>query len=232
MVIHALVESGRVSVLETQLANETTLAPQFLFTAVVTRLDEGPDVGVGARLGLFGALYSRTLGINARASRANAVVLIRVCDGLTGHILTSQRGEASARGAGFGVDTVSLESEIDLARFQRSSVGKALRCAVERAVSRALAELDRRPWEARIVEIERGRLFIDAGTVDGLKPGDQLTVVRVTKVVVDPETATRFGVLTQPVGRVVVVKVADTVCEARAVEGASFQEGDLVQEPR
>jgi hypothetical protein len=220
---------------ETEAAQQTSLAsPQLFIQAIVSHLDERKGWSIGWEIENFRKLIPK-LGGDFGPTKAKAVVFVRGFDP-QGNLLTSQRAEGSGAGRKLVVGAYphlfSGDSRIGIEQFKESSVGRALQQAVEKGVKKAVAQLNQRPWEARIAAVEGEQIFLNAGAAEGLRAGDQFIVARVTRTITDPGSGAVLEQLTEPVGRVEVVKVFEHTCVARALQGESFKQGDLAREAR
>ncbi len=86
-------------------------------------------------------------------------------------------------------------------------------------------------WSCRIVKIEGGRVFLNAGRLTGLQPGDRLRVFARGKEVSDPITGRSLGFATGDMKGELVIKNLFSVdaAEAEIVSGAGMEIGDTVK---
>jgi curli biogenesis system outer membrane secretion channel CsgG len=247
ILVDVLVKSGRLLVVEREgvqsLNVEAGLGKQarpilaeFLAHVAVTRLEEGSGFGFGVGSSWQGWLQGVGIGGNAGFTKATVEVLVRVYDTATGRILTSQQGQGSARGTRFGLggsvfrQSDALRShDFNLASFQQTSVGKALRAALEKAVKQVIPELERVARETRVLDVEGDVLYFNAGSAGDLKAGDQFYVLRRTKTFTDPHNGAPLGTMHEVAARIQVERVlGEHLCRARVLEGRALAAGDVV----
>lgn len=86
-------------------------------------------------------------------------------------------------------------------------------------------------WSCRIVKIEDGKVFLNAGRLTGLHPGDRLRVFARGKEVSDPITGRSLGFATGDMKGELVIENLFSVdaSEAKIVLGAGMEIGDTVK---
>jgi hypothetical protein len=86
-------------------------------------------------------------------------------------------------------------------------------------------------WSCRIVKIEGGKVFLNAGRLTGLQPGDRLRVFGRGKEVTDPITGRSLGFATGDMKGELVIDSLFSVdaSEAKVVSGAGMEIGDTVK---
>jgi hypothetical protein len=83
--------------------------------------------------------------------------------------------------------------------------------------------------EGLIAAVDGGQIVLNVGGRAGVKVGDQLEVVRVTKEIKDPSTGAVIRRLTTSVGVIRATDVDDVSTVCAAVSGSDFKTGDRVK---
>jgi len=136
----------------------------------------------------------------------------RIIDALGGQVIFSSTESAKVR-----------------SRAVDSSLLKALDVCINKGTYRLALWLAQRPWAGSVVEVERGRVVIDAGSRHGLTPKMQLRAL-VHQEVIDPESGQLLGATTRGSGILELVAVQEQRAVARVVEGCEeLATGDRVE---
>jgi curli biogenesis system outer membrane secretion channel CsgG len=248
MMTTALLDSGKFRVLERQQIQDVVGEQDFGDSG---RVDPATAAKIGKILGaqylLYGTVdefeYSkggewggvRVAGLRVGASQARAHIGmdVRVVDAVTGEILFSTRSTASASRTGFKVGYSGSDFGANVGAFQKTPLGEATRKAIEEAVGKMPGQFGGAAsapapvtWSGQLVVAEGGTLVIRAGTKDGLKVGDVLTVYRPKTVTAGGET---LVVGEDKIGRIRLTSVGASASSAEAVEGQGFKTGDTVK---
>lgn len=248
MTTTALVESGKFRVLERQQINDVLGEQDFGDTG---RVDPSTAAKIGKIVGaqylLYGTVnefeYSKSgegggvrvagLRVGAGQAKAHIGMDVRVVDAVTGEILFSTRSTANASRTGFKVGYSSSDFGANVGAFRKTPMGEATRKAIEDAIGKLsgqfggeAAEPPPVTWSGTLIVAEGGTLVIKAGTKNGLKTGDVLTVYR-------PKTVNAGGeILTvgeDKIGKIRLTTVGESAASAEAVEGSGFKTGDIVK---
>jgi curli biogenesis system outer membrane secretion channel CsgG len=181
-------------------------------------------------------------GIGHSNSKANVHIDARIINVETGEILAVAEGSGeSARSStsllgnggnwhGAGGGNVDFGSS----NFQETIIGEATKAATDKLSANLVADAPKIPVQAvkidgLVAAVDGAQVILNIGTGSGVKRGDLLEVVRVTKEIKDPATGEVIRRLTTTVG---VIKATDvdaksSVCAV--VSGSGFQEGDRVR---
>ncbi len=188
----------------------------------------GPVVGAGSR--------SKT------ETKAIVTVDARLVDIDTGEILAvaegkgeSSRSGKSFLGAGFGAGFFGLvAADFSTSNFQETILGEAVKAAVEQMSAGVIAA--HRTLVTRTVKVEGLVAFVEGSTVvlnvgtkSGLKPGDLVSIERVTQEIRDPDSGDVIRRLTQKLGAVEVIEVDDVSAVCKVLSGVDFKVGDLAR---
>jgi curli biogenesis system outer membrane secretion channel CsgG len=181
-------------------------------------------------------------GIGHSNSKANVAITARIINIDTGEILVAADGTGqSARSStsmlggggnwhGFGGGNADFGSS----DFQQTIIGEATKAAVDQLTTNLVADASRVGVRTVIVEglvaaVDGGQVILNVGANSGIKVGDQLQVLRVTKEIKDPATGNVLRRLTTTVGvvRATDVDAVSAICSP--VSGADFKAGDRVK---
>ena len=248
MMMTALLESGHFRVLERQQI-EDVVGEQDLGDS--GRVDPATAAKIGKILGaqylLYGTVnefeYSkggetggvRVAGIRVGAGQARAHIGmdVRVVDAVTGEVLFSTRSTANASRTGFKVGYSGSDFGANVGAFQKTPLGEATRKAIDDAASKMAGQIGGEApapppvaWSGTLIVAEGGTLVIKAGTKDGLKVGDVLTVFRPKTVTAGGET---LVVGEDRIGKIRLTSVGESAASAEVVEGQGFKTGDIVK---
>lgn len=179
-----LVKSGRVILVERQGLDAVKAENEL-------QQKEMPKSVVWANALILGAVtefgtktdYQRAVFEAKKNQTADAKVTIRMVDPETSVAFYSEFGQASA----------SKEATMKMgyggaSDYDATLSDKALNGAIVKLVNNILNTLINRPWEARIIDIQSDKIFINAGERTGLKVGDKLDLVQQGKKVKNPTT--------------------------------------------
>jgi curli biogenesis system outer membrane secretion channel CsgG len=174
---------------------------QLLIKAVITEFTYA-ERGAGVGIDIKG------LGkVQGRVQEALVRMNLRAIDPFTSEVVASQSGDgrATATAVDFSASVSAVLSNFEL--FNSSPLGHATSKAIDGAVRSLVGEIKDIPWACRVIDAEGSDIYINAGENDGLRVGDTLEVMRVTKTVRDPETGEVLG---REEGRVGLLRVKAT----------------------
>jgi curli biogenesis system outer membrane secretion channel CsgG len=248
MLTTALVQTGKFRVLERQQIHDV-LGEQDLGAS--GRVDPATAAKLGKVLGarylIYGTVnefeYSKAgegggvrLGgfrVGAGQAKAHIGMDVRIVDAVTSEILFSARSTADASRTGFKVGYSGSDFGADLGAFQKTPLGEATRKAIDDAVNKMLTQFGTEAapaptaaWSGTLFVAEGGALVIKAGTKEGLKTGDILTVYRAKMATVGGEVLT---VGQDKIGKIRLTSVGESAATAEIVEGSGFKTGDIVK---
>lgn len=248
MMMTALVETGKFRILERQEIDAVIGEQDF---GASGRVDPATAAKIGKILGaqylLYGTVnefeYSKAgeqggvriggLRVGAGQARAHIGMDVRIVDAVTGEILFSTRSTANASRTGFKVGYSSSDFGANLAAFKNTPLGEATRKAIEDAVAKLARDFGGEAaapppvsWSGNLIIAEGGTLVIKAGTKDGLKVGDVLTVYRPKTITTGVEVLT---VGEERIGRIRLTSVGESAASAEVLEGTGFKTGDIVR---
>ena len=117
-----------------------------------------------------------------------AVVDIRVVDVETGQVLLADSGKGVVRkssGKFLGMGTKSS--------YDETLEGEALRAAIVEFMDNVVSQLSAKPWSCRVVMVKGPDIYLNAGSVSGLKPDTELVVFHLGEEIIDPTTGLSLG---------------------------------------
>lgn len=141
----------------------------------------GSEAGLyytGPLAGLFGA-SARVVPVERRFA-----VEYWLYDALTGGVLATATVATTARGA---VHDSSLRV-FDLSRFQQNDYGRSVATLLDGVAGKLANTMHCLPFAARVVRVDGDRVYLGAGTLDGLASADRLIVYKQ-----QPQTEIRRG---------------------------------------
>jgi len=181
-------------------------------------------------------------GIGHSKSNANVGIDARLINVDTGEILavaegkgTSSRSSTSLLGGGgnwhgFGAGNADFGSS----DFQNTIIGEATKQAVDTLVKDLVTDSSKIgvrtiTVEGLVAAVDGGQIVLNVGSRAGVKVGDTLNVMRVTKEIKDPATGAVIRRLSTNIGVVRATDVDDGSAVCEAVSGTGFKTGDAVK---
>ena len=181
-------------------------------------------------------------GVGHSNSKANVGITARIVNVETGEILgvaegagQSSRSSTSMLGGGggwhgWGGGNVDFGSS----NFQETIIGEAVKIAVDKLTADLVSNASKVSVRTITVEgvvaaVDAGQIILNVGRRAGVKVGDQLEVLRVTKEVKDPDTGAVIRRLTTSIGIIKATDVDDASAVCVPVSGSGFKTGDRVR---
>jgi curli biogenesis system outer membrane secretion channel CsgG len=202
------------------------LGVDYLIVGEVTEFEERQmGAGIGAKL--FGIKFGGEI------LAAQVGIDLRIVDTRTGEILYSHysRGKAWEKAGGVKFDYKVLDFGGDA--FHKTPLGRATRNVIDDAVSFILGTIDKQTeeytWLGRVIEVESGLFYFNAGKNNSISPGDRFRVSSVKKVLTDPETNQVIGLIENDLGRAEAVYVDEKYTKAKVLGGFKPRIGDIVR---
>jgi len=181
-------------------------------------------------------------GFGHSNSKANVAITARIINIDTGEIMAvadgtgqSSRASTSMLGGGgnwhgWGSGAVDFGSS----NFQQTIIGEATKAAVDQLTTNLVTESPKVGVRTVVVEglvaaVDGNQIVLNVGGKAGVKVGDQLEVVRVTKEIKDPATGQVIRRLSTSVGMIKATDVDDVSAVCSPVSGSGFKTGDTVK---
>jgi curli biogenesis system outer membrane secretion channel CsgG len=198
------------------------LGAQLLVAGAVTVFEAGASGG-GAGLGFAG--YALAL----KNQNARVGIDIRLVDAATGQILKSFNADGHARSLGVGfagnVQGITFGSDA----FFKTPLGQATREAMAKAVHFITTEMEQVTWSGRVVQIQDGKVYVNAGTNTNLKPGVTLAAYAKGEDLIDPSTGLNLGSKDTLLGTVTITEVEERFSIGTFTGNGGLKRGDLVK---
>ena len=199
-----------------------------------TNLGGGGGNWGGFGLGGVGHSNSKAnVGITARLINVDTAEIMAVAEGKG----QSSRSSTSLLGGGgnwhgFGGGNADFGSS----DFQSTIIGEATKTAVDKLTADLVPNASRVSVhtvtvtiDGLIAAVDGGQIVLNVGSKAGVKVGDKLEVVRVSKEIKDPSTGKVIRRLTTSVGVIQATDVDEGSAVCSAVSGSGFQTGDRVK---
>ncbi len=213
----------------TQIPAGQLLGVDYLIVGEVTEFEER-QMGGGGALAVMKGFGPK---ISGDFVAAHVGVDLRVIDTRTGEILHSHRAQGRAWEKAMGLKVDYKFIEFGGEAFHKTPLGKATRRAMEDALRFILEVVERRTtefsWLARVIEVEAGFVYFDAGTKADVRPGDRFRITAVEKVLTDPETNEILGMVEREIGAAEAIEVQPKYTRARMLSPQYPHLGDLVR---
>lgn len=181
-------------------------------------------------------------GFGHSNSKANVAVTARIINIDTGEIMAVADGKGqSARsstsmlgGGGNWHGWGNGQADFGSSDFQQTIIGEATKAAVDQLTTNLVGEAGKVGVRTVVVEglvaaVDGGQIILNVGARAGVKAGDTLQVLRVTREIKDPATGKVLRRLTTPVGVVKATDVDDASSICTPVSGEGFKIGDAVK---
>lgn len=165
-----------------------------------------------------------------RLKRAKAMLEVRLIDVGTAQVLESRVVESTATGgdlaAGVGTGTTMLGTAV----FNSSAIGKAAKQAIQKSVKLVLEKFPADRWETRIASVrEDGKVYIAAGSSDGLSSGRQLNLFRPGEPIIDPSTGIQLAIAERQIGQVRIEDIWEQYSVGTCVSDTLPRRGDILR---
>ncbi len=135
--------------------------------------------------------------------------------------------------AAIGMALAAATSIFGSSNFQNTIIGEATKAAVDKLSADLVSNSSKVSVrtitiDGLVAAVDSGQIILNVGSNAGVKVGDQLQVLRVTREIKDPSTGEVIRRLTSTIGiiRATDVDAKSSVCVP--VSGSGFQQGDRV----
>ncbi|HRF60697.1 MAG TPA: CsgG/HfaB family protein [Fimbriimonadaceae bacterium] len=182
--------------------------------------------------GAGGGVSVGPIRVGASGGQAKMTINVRLFDVDTSEVLFSEDASGVALAGGFSIGANIGSAFTDFGAYEKSPLGKATTTAIDKAVEKILAKMDKTPWQAMVADFDGSskEVTINAGSDLGVSEGDLFEVHRVMRVIKDPETGAVLGKRTSKVGSIKIIQVDKKFAIGQLVDGTEFQPGDIVRE--
>lgn len=181
-------------------------------------------------------------GIGHSNSKANVAITARVINIDTGEIMAVADGKGQSSrsstsmlgGGGNWSGWGGGHADFGSSDFQQTIIGEATKAAVDQLTTNLVGEAGKVAVRTVVVEglvaaVDGEQIILNVGGRAGVKVGDQLQVLRVTKEIKDPATGKVLRKLSTAVGVVKATDVDEASAICSPVSGSGFKVGDSVK---
>lgn len=181
-------------------------------------------------------------GFGHSNSKANVAITARIINIDTGEILAVADGKGQSSrsstsmlgGGGNWSGWGGGHADFGSSDFQNTIIGEATKAAVDQLSANLVQEAPKVAVRTIVVEglvaaVDSGQIILNVGGKAGVKVGDTLEVVRVTREIKDPATGKVLRRLTNTIGVVKATDVDDASAICTPVSGTDFKVGDTVK---
>lgn len=248
MLITALIGTNRFEVLERK-EMESLLSEQDLGASGRAKKPTAPKTGhiSGAEYLIFAAVNewtpvkSRTGGAGGKGagalgllgvekSTAEVAISFRVIDAATSKTLFSTLERANAGSWAFGLGGIGGSGGGAFATQKASPIGYAVQACINKGVYKLAMWLKERPWSGAVAKVNAGKVYLNAGSNNGLTIGMELAALARGQELIDPVTGESLGEETTEIGTLRIVEVQERLSVAQIVEGCKgLKMGDRVR---
>lgn len=244
MLITELIKTGRFIVVERQALGDV-LGEQELGLSGAVRQETAAKIGqvLGAQIIVRGVVSEFTLkksgggggisikgfNINLKGSNAHVAVDIRMIDSSTGQILHSHNASGTAKSTGLGFGGRSGDLDFNAGGFQKTPLGQATRQAISDAVNFIVNKMESIPFIAKVIKFSGNKVYINAGAIMNIRPGDTLYAYSKGEEFIDPDTGLNLGSEETLVGTVEISDVKDKYSIGNLKSGGTLKRGDILK---
>ncbi|WP_035055890.1 flagella assembly protein FlgT middle domain-containing protein [Andreprevotia chitinilytica] len=190
----------------------------------------GQEVRPGERkLGLGLPLWNWLgVGIKAMPSARNVDIELYLFDGVSGALVTRHRAQQVASG-----DVLGRQGQpVNSASFVNSGIGHTITATLDQLAAQLASDVSCIPFSSRITRVEGRRVYLDAGALAGLAPGDKLQLYRLRNGQSvesgNGDTAQRLGMVEDLAGSLSILQVQPLFAIAQP-DGGQAEVGDFAR---
>lgn len=244
MITTELVKTGNYRVIERQeldkiLAEQDLGASGIVTPASAAKLGKvlGVELAVMGAVTEFGYKKSDTggrikgFGLGVQSQSATVALDCRMVNTTTAEIIGAEhiRKEKSSKGIRISTNKFSFKNK---KAFDESLIGKAAREAVKGVIKLIDKNALKIPWQAKVVTVKNGMVFINAGAAGGIINGDAFTIYQKGEELIDPDTGLSLGSIDTKIGEIEVTNAnlgEGKASQCRIISGTGFARGDFVR---
>ncbi len=240
----ALIKCGQFIVVERAEVQNVMKEQDFAVSGRTVDTANAPKIGqiLTAQIQIIGSIINvaqtsnngaafgfRGFNIGTSGGTAEVVIAMRIIDTTSGQVLDSQQIKGIARKSGLAFGYASRDFRGGMAGMSKTPLGDAVVDAINQAVAMISSRLEQVPWQGRIVKADGDRIYINAGSNFGVKPGDRFGCFHQGEALIDPETGLNLGGKNTKYGQIEVVEVSDKFSVAKPVAGTGFAGKDVIK---
>jgi curli biogenesis system outer membrane secretion channel CsgG len=191
----------------------------------ITRFNLDERGGSGSVFGFGGSNRRRTAEVQLTA---------RIVNTTTSEIIAAAEGSGSSSQSSGGFSVPIIGGGSSSANNDNELLSNAAEAAVDQLSTQlvdASSQLAAQPQvtpavEAVVADITGNTVIINKGTQDGFRTGMMLSIERIDRTVLDPQTGEVLRTVTTPIGRIELTEVDARSGVGRVISGTGFQIGD------
>ncbi len=182
----------------------------------------GVNTGAVTNGRLGGVLGSVNVG--TRSDKAIVEISYRLVDAESSEVIAvgEARGESKRKSSGFGIagygngNGGNVGANMSSSNFQETIIGEATVDCINKLAAIANSKDQRigtrtSEVETKIAEVVGKKIYLAAGTNDGVQNCDHFEVSRIIKEIKDPSTGEVLDLQTERVGEIMVIEVRDKI---------------------
>ena len=244
MLVTALVKSKKFKVYERSAMDKIMNEQKLGLSGAVTQ-QTAAQVGklLGVQYAIIGAVselgYSkggvggrvRGIGVGVNKTAAVVGIDIRIIDVETGEIIFSENVRKEKSKSGLSLRTPKLNFK-NQNQFDDSLIGKATREAIEDIVKLTDKNIKPGEFSAKVIRVDdSGNVFLNKGSIAGVKIGDVLFIYKKGEEFIDPDTGLSLGSEMEKIGSIKIIAdvAGGKVSKGSVLNGSNFQTGNLVK---
>jgi curli biogenesis system outer membrane secretion channel CsgG len=164
-------------------------------------------------------------------NESKVVVDVKGFDTTTSEILFSDKatGLSKSKGSVVGINLGGISA--GSGHTTSDPIELATRHAIENAVYKICMKMKNTPWEGKVIVASGSSIFINCGSIDGVKVGDTFNVYQGGQQLKDPDTGESLGRAPDTLaGTVEVTAVSEKNCQVSYTGSTPLQAGFIVKE--
>jgi len=168
--------------------------------------------------------------VGGESSLAHIALILKTIDTSTGQILDSIRLEGKAEGKGYKFGVSYMGVGVDAEGFENTALSKVVQKIIDRAVLRIAKNLNRIPFQGKIIKNLNDSFYTNIGSRNNVYAGDMFDVYSPGDELLDPDTGENLGSLKKKVGTVVVSVPKGKYSKVFATTEEVLKEGYILME--
>ncbi|MBI2975015.1 MAG: hypothetical protein HYY43_05445, partial [Deltaproteobacteria bacterium] len=199
---------------------------QALFVGMITGAGKGSSFGGGGAGWGKGGLGLGGLGVSTN----KVSVIVRWYDTTSleikgSHECSQTQASLGLFGGGIGSGAAGVGGGT-----LRSTLSKTFSRALDKCVDWVVKNMEKLPWEGKVVTVKGSQLYINAGLDAGVKLGDTFSVYKAGEELVDPDSGMSLGVEETLAGQIQISKTMPKFAIGAISSGGGFSKGDIIRE--
>jgi curli biogenesis system outer membrane secretion channel CsgG len=168
--------------------------------------------------------------LGGESATAHVGLVLRIIDTTSGEVIDSVRIEGKSTGTGYKLGVMYKGLGFDAEKFENTALSKSVQIVINRAVQMIADNLNRIPFEGKIIKVNGDSLYTNIGSRNNVFGGDMFDVYDPGTELVDPDTGESLGSLKKKVGTIVVSSPEEKYSKAFASNGQAIEKGFILIE--